>query len=165
MPNDTITDINALIARLQSYYADADVSLIRKAYDYSAKAHEGQTRKSGEPYLHHPLAVAGILTALKGDEHAIVAGLLDYLKDNVTERFLDLLAPLVATGGRMLLTNLHRPNPWRAFMEYVGDWRVLHRGREDFERLCRGGPERRMATLELSTDASDTNVFWAGRKD
>jgi GTP pyrophosphokinase len=84
MPYDTVTDINALITRLQSYYADADVNLIRKAYDYSAKAHEGQTRKSGEPYLHHPLAVAGILTALKGDEHAIVAGLLhDTLEDTL----------------------------------------------------------------------------------
>lgn len=84
MPYETITDIDALIARLQSYYADADVNLIRKAYDYSAKAHEGQTRKSGEPYLHHPLAVAGILTALKSDEHAIVAGLLhDTLEDTL----------------------------------------------------------------------------------
>ena len=49
--------------------------LVRKAYEFSAKAHEGQTRRSGEPYLQHPLAVAGVLTSLKTDVTAIVAGL------------------------------------------------------------------------------------------
>jgi GTP pyrophosphokinase len=53
-----------------------DLGLIRKAYDYTQKVHEGQNRKSGEPYLAHPLAVAMVLAELKLDPTAIVAGLL-----------------------------------------------------------------------------------------
>ncbi len=84
MPFETITDIEQLIERLKGYHADADVSLVRKAYEFSAKAHEGQTRRSGEPYLHHPLAVAGVLTSLKTDVAAVVAGLLhDTLEDTL----------------------------------------------------------------------------------
>ncbi len=100
----------------------------------------------------------------EGHDVLVVAGLLDYLKANVAGRFLDILAPLVGHGGRVLLTNLHHPNPWRAFMEYVGDWRVLHRSQEEFQALCEGGPERRLATMELGCDETGTNVFWAGRR-
>ncbi len=53
-----------------------DLELIRKAYEYTQKVHEGQNRKSGEPYLAHPLAVAMVLAELKLDPTAIVAGLL-----------------------------------------------------------------------------------------
>ncbi len=84
MPYSTATDIDGLIARIQSYQAEADVELVRRAYEYSAKAHEGQLRKSGEPYLQHPLAVASILTVLRSDVNAIVAGLLhDTLEDTL----------------------------------------------------------------------------------
>ncbi len=84
MPYSTVTDIEGLIARLKSYQAEADVELVRRAYDYSAKAHAGQVRKSGEPYLQHPLAVASILAMLRSDERAIVAGLLhDTLEDTL----------------------------------------------------------------------------------
>ncbi len=84
MPFETITDIEQLIERLKGYHADVDLSLVRKAYEFSAKAHEGQTRRSGEPYLHHPLAVAGVLTSLKTDVVAVVAGLLhDTLEDTL----------------------------------------------------------------------------------
>ncbi|UVT16749.1 MAG: bifunctional (p)ppGpp synthetase/guanosine-3',5'-bis(diphosphate) 3'-pyrophosphohydrolase [Nitrospira sp.] len=81
---ETVTDIDQLLDRLQSYQPDADLALVRKAYQFSAKAHEGQTRRSGEPYVKHPVAVAGVLTALKTDATAIVAGLLhDTLEDTV----------------------------------------------------------------------------------
>ncbi|HXF93858.1 MAG TPA: bifunctional (p)ppGpp synthetase/guanosine-3',5'-bis(diphosphate) 3'-pyrophosphohydrolase [Nitrospiraceae bacterium] len=84
MPFETITDIEQLIERLKGYHADVDLSLVRRAYEFSAKAHEGQTRRSGEPYLHHPLAVAGVLTSLKTDVAAVVAGLLhDTLEDTL----------------------------------------------------------------------------------
>ncbi len=57
---------------------------MRKAYEFSAKVHEGQTRRSGEPYVQHPVAVAGVLTLLKTDVAAVVAGLLhDTLEDTV----------------------------------------------------------------------------------
>ncbi len=82
-----LTDIEQLMDQVKAYYPEADTGLIRRAYDYSAKAHEGQTRQTGEPYVQHPLAVAGILTFLKLDVPAIVAGLLhDTLEDTVATR-------------------------------------------------------------------------------
>lgn len=94
----------------------------------------------------------------------IAAGILDYLKDNVFTRLLDMLSSLLAPGGLMLLTNLHQANPSRAFMEYVGDWYAIHRTREQFQELCEGPPERGMRTVEMTQDASGTNLFWAGRR-
>lgn len=84
MPHETVTELGQLIERVKSYNIEADLDLVRRAYDFSAKAHEGQTRRSGEPYLRHPLAVAGLLTHLKTDVTAIVAGLLhDTLEDTL----------------------------------------------------------------------------------
>lgn len=81
---ETVTDIDQLLDRLRAYQPDADLDMVRKAYVFSAKAHEGQTRRSGEPYVKHPVAVAGVLTSLKTDVTAIVAGLLhDTLEDTV----------------------------------------------------------------------------------
>src|SRR5512147_1098963 len=84
MVYETVTDIDQLLARLRSYQPDADLGMIRKAYAFSAKAHQGQTRRSGEPYVQHPVAVAGVLALLKTDVAAVVAGLLhDTLEDTV----------------------------------------------------------------------------------
>ena len=84
MPSETITDLDQLISRVQSYNPHADVELVRRAYAFSEKAHAGQTRRSGEPYLQHPLAVAGVLTALRSDVTAVAAGLLhDTLEDTL----------------------------------------------------------------------------------
>ena len=84
MVYETVTDLDQLLDRIKSYAVDADLGLVRKAYEFSAKAHEGQRRRSGEPYLQHPIAVAGVLTSLKTDVTAIVAGLLhDTLEDTV----------------------------------------------------------------------------------
>jgi GTP pyrophosphokinase len=84
MKYETVTSIDQLLDRVQSYQPDADLGMVRKAYEFSAKAHEGQTRRSGEPYVKHPIAVAGVLTSLKTDVTAIVAGLLhDTLEDTV----------------------------------------------------------------------------------
>ena len=84
MVYETVTDLDQLLDRIKSYHADADLALVRKAYEFSAKAHEGQLRRSGEPYLQHPIAVAGVLTSLRTDVTAIVAALLhDTLEDTV----------------------------------------------------------------------------------
>ncbi len=84
MVYETVTDLDQLLDRVKSYNVDADLGVVRKAYEFSAKAHEGQVRRSGEPYLQHPIAVAGVLTSLKTDVTAIVAGLLhDTLEDTV----------------------------------------------------------------------------------
>jgi GTP pyrophosphokinase len=84
MVYETVTELDQLLDRIKSYYADADLGLVRKAYEFSAKAHVGQRRLSGEPYVQHPIAVAGVLTSLKTDVTAIVAALLhDTLEDTV----------------------------------------------------------------------------------
>ncbi len=84
MVYETVTDLDQLLDRVKSYNTEADLGVVRKAYEFSAKAHEGQVRRSGEPYLQHPIAVAGVLTSLKTDVTAIVAGLLhDTLEDTV----------------------------------------------------------------------------------
>ncbi len=84
MPNQTVMDIDQLLDRVKSYNAEADLGVVRKAYEFSAKVHEGQRRRSGEPYLQHPIAVAGVLTSLKTDVTAIVAALLhDTLEDTM----------------------------------------------------------------------------------
>jgi GTP diphosphokinase / guanosine-3',5'-bis(diphosphate) 3'-diphosphatase len=73
-----------ILEKVGSYRPDADLDLIKKAYVYSAKVHQGQVRKSGEPYLVHPLAVAGILADLRLDEASIVTGLLhDTVEDTL----------------------------------------------------------------------------------
>src|SRR2546427_279244 len=87
MATSTATSIHDLIERVQRYTPNAQVALIRRAYDFSARAHEGQVRRSGEPYLKHPLAVAEVLATLKLDVSAIVAGLLhDTVEDTVCTR-------------------------------------------------------------------------------
>ncbi len=73
-----------LIERIQAYHPAADVEIVSRAYAYSEKAHEGQKRKSGDPYFVHPLAVAGIITELKLDIASICAGLLhDVVEDTL----------------------------------------------------------------------------------
>src|SRR5438045_6434726 len=76
--------LNDILEKVSAYHPDADVDLVKKAYVYSAKVHQGQVRKSGEPYLVHPLEVAGLLAQLKLDEASIVSGLLhDTIEDTL----------------------------------------------------------------------------------
>jgi GTP pyrophosphokinase len=75
---------NDILERLISYYPNADTDLLKKAYVFSAKVHSGQARLSGEPYLNHPLEVAGILTQLKLDVASVATGLLhDTVEDTL----------------------------------------------------------------------------------
>ena len=71
-----------LIERVKKYHPSDDISLIEKAYLLAAKAHEGQLRRSGEPYITHPLQVALILAELELDKESIAAGILhDVVED------------------------------------------------------------------------------------
>lgn len=65
-----------LINSVLKYHPSTDISMIEKAYKVASEAHEGQKRKSGEPYIIHPLCVAIILSDLELDKETIVAGLL-----------------------------------------------------------------------------------------
>ncbi len=78
----TMIRINDIIDKITEYYPDADLDIIDRAYIYSARVHDGQVRLSGEPYLSHPLEVAGILTDMKLDVVSVAAGLLhDVVED------------------------------------------------------------------------------------
>ncbi|MDO5574224.1 MAG: bifunctional (p)ppGpp synthetase/guanosine-3',5'-bis(diphosphate) 3'-pyrophosphohydrolase [bacterium] len=73
-----------LILRVRKYHPSDDISLIEKAYHVAHDAHKGQVRKSGEPYIIHPLCVAIILADLELDKETIVAGLLhDVVEDTI----------------------------------------------------------------------------------
>src|SRR6266852_5072813 len=91
--------LNDILQRVASYHPDPDLDLIKKAYVYSAKVHQGQLRHSGEPYLVHPLEVAGLLAQLKLDEASIVTGLLhDTIEDTLAtpEELSELFGPEIA---------------------------------------------------------------------
>ena len=71
-----------LIARIRQYHPSTDISMIEKAYELAKKAHGNQCRKSGEPYIVHPLWVTIILANLEMDKETIVAGMLhDVVED------------------------------------------------------------------------------------
>ena len=108
-------DVEDLIALVRNYNPRCNADLITKAYAYGAKMHEGQTRKSGEPYFTHPVAVAAILTEQLLDDATIITALLhDTIEDTkstyseVAELFGPDIAELV--DGVTKLTNLQLSN-------------------------------------------------------
>ena len=68
--------LDQILSELAGYHPGADIPLVRRAYQFAAQAHDGQTRKSGDPYVTHPLSVAQIITELKLDVASVCAGLL-----------------------------------------------------------------------------------------
>lgn len=77
-------EVTDIIDRVRSYQPAADAEMIKRAYDYSSKAHTGQKRKSGDPYFIHPASVAGIITELRLDTASVCAGLLhDVVEDTL----------------------------------------------------------------------------------
>jgi len=76
-----------ILEKVEAYNPNCDQDLLRRAYVFSAREHRGQVRRSGEPYLVHPLNVASILADLKADDVSIVVGLLhDVLEDTLTSK-------------------------------------------------------------------------------
>lgn len=100
--NETPKSVDDLIVRIQRYYPSADLEIVHKAYRLAEKAHAGQYRKDGSPFVFHPLCVASILADLKLDLYTIVTGLLhDVVEDTsvgldfLKEQFNDTVAFLV----------------------------------------------------------------------
>jgi GTP diphosphokinase / guanosine-3',5'-bis(diphosphate) 3'-diphosphatase len=98
-PLKTVSD---LLKKVRGYFPNADLSVLEKAYVFSEKAHTGQIRRSGEPYISHPLSVAGILADLHLDLDSIATGLLhDTVEDThatvdeIRAQFGDTIALLV----------------------------------------------------------------------
>ena len=94
--------INQLIAKLETYLPPDQVELVQEAYDFAFHAHDGQRRRSGEPYITHPVAVADLLADLKLDAQTMMAAILHDVmedtpntKDEITSRFGSDVAELV----------------------------------------------------------------------
>src|SRR6478736_8026001 len=88
-----------LLTRVEGYHPGADLELIQKTYDFAAKAHDGQLRRSGDPYVIHPLGVASTIAELKLDVPSICAGLLhDCVEDTsaTTEEITKLFGPEIS---------------------------------------------------------------------
>ena len=78
--------INDILEEVSTYIPDADMRIIEKAYVFSARVHQGQTRLSGEPYLNHPLEVAYLIAQMQLDVTAVTAALLhDAIEDSLTQ--------------------------------------------------------------------------------
>ncbi len=97
-----MTRLDQIVHNINGYHPGADLEVVRRAYEFAARAHEGQTRRSGDPYVTHPLSVALIITQLKLDVPSVCAGLLhDAVEDTsttieeLTERFGQEIAFLV----------------------------------------------------------------------
>ncbi len=97
-----MSEAQALLREASAYLKPEDLHQLQSAYDFSEAAHEGQYRRSGEPYISHPLAVASILTQWHLDAQALTAALLhDVMEDTsitkseISEKFGKLVAELV----------------------------------------------------------------------
>lgn len=99
---NNIVNIEELFELIRKYLTEEQVAFVRKAYELAADAHSSQFRKSGEPYIIHPIGVAGILANLQMDEKTLAAAFLhdvvedtDYTLDDIKERFGTVVANLV----------------------------------------------------------------------
>ncbi|MYL47850.1 RelA/SpoT family protein [Halobacillus litoralis] len=82
MAKDTVLTAEEVIEQASQYLNESDLAFIRRAYEFAEKAHSNQFRKSGEPYIIHPIQVAGILVNLEMDPETIAGGFLhDVVED------------------------------------------------------------------------------------
>lgn len=126
-----------LIEKIRSYHPSADISMVEKAYHLADDAHKEQLRKSGEPYIIHPLCVAIILAELELDKESIVAGLLHdvvedtvYTVDQISELFSDEIALLVDGVTKLTQLNMDKielqaENLRKMFLAMAKDIRVI----------------------------------------
>ena len=94
--------ISQLVAKLEGYLPPDEVERVQSAYEFAYQAHDGQRRRSGEPYITHPVAVADLLADLKLDPQTLIAAILHdvmedtpTVKDEIATRFGSEVAELV----------------------------------------------------------------------
>ena len=142
MPDEAI--YQKLIRTIQSYHPSNDLSMIERAYHLAKEAHKSQYRKSGEPYIIHPLEVAVILAELELDLESITAGILhdiiedtDYTFEDISRLFSEEIARLVegvtklgkiefSTGNKeMEKEEIQAENYRKMFLAMAQDIRVI----------------------------------------
>ncbi|MCR5225977.1 MAG: bifunctional (p)ppGpp synthetase/guanosine-3',5'-bis(diphosphate) 3'-pyrophosphohydrolase [Eubacterium sp.] len=128
-----------MIEKIKTYHPSDDFTLIEKAYHIADDAHKNQKRKSGEPYIIHPLCVAIILAELEMDKETIIAGLLhdviedtEYTKEDLTREFSAEIAGLVDGVTKLTQLNLSQDkieiqaeNLRKMFLAMAKDIRVI----------------------------------------
>ncbi|MSS63426.1 RelA/SpoT family protein [Velocimicrobium porci] len=128
-----------LITKIKSYHPSADLSMVDKAYHLAYNAHKDQKRKSGEPYIIHPICVCIILAELELDKETIVAGLLHdvvedtvYTTEEITEMFGEEVALLVDGVTKLTQINysadkleVQAENLRKMFLAMAKDIRVI----------------------------------------
>ena len=82
--------LSQLVATLKSYLPDEHIEQVLKAYEFGANAHDGQTRKTGEPYITHPVAVARELAGMRLDAQAISAAILHDVVEDTPASLVDI---------------------------------------------------------------------------
>ena len=155
--------IEDIIETLSQNHPEADLTMVQRAYIYAAGAHQGMVRRSGEPYLNHPLAVAGILCDMKLDVPTVIAGLLhDTIEDTdatfeeIAEKFGPEIATLVDGVTKISKMNFSSPTERKAknmrkmILAMLTDLRVILVKLAD--RL------NNMRTLGFMTEAKQTAI-------
>lgn len=94
--------VDELLDIVRAYLPEADLALIRKSYEFSEKAHSGQIRRSGDPYIIHPLGVAAILADLHLDAATIATGLLHDTVEDTAVTLLDIQTNFGATVAHLV---------------------------------------------------------------
>ncbi|HAI20627.1 MAG TPA: (p)ppGpp synthetase [Clostridiales bacterium UBA8153] len=133
-----VEDAGALLRRVRDYAREQDVALVERALSYSARAHDGQERASGEPFAQHPLAVAAILAELEMDGVTLAAALLHDVAEDTSITIQDIqgefgpevakLADGVTKLGRLQFSSqaeAQAQNLRRMFMAMAEDLRVV----------------------------------------
>ncbi len=136
--------LEEIVDKLKQYSPDADADLVRRAYDVAVRAHEGQARKSGEPYIYHSLAVADILADLRMDATTLAAALLHDVPEDTSVKLPDLSAQFsseivklvdgvtklerlreLSRSGQGALAEAQAENIRKIFLAMVDDIRVI----------------------------------------
>ena len=82
--------VNELIEKAQAYLPPEKVAVVQRAYEFASEAHRGQVRKSGEPYIEHPLQIALTLAELQLDASSLAAALLHDVSENCGVPIIDI---------------------------------------------------------------------------
>ena len=151
--------IDDLIEKVKVYIPNEEnLNEIRKAYEYASIKHQGQFRKSGEPYIFHPLCTAMILTTVYADTDTICAGLLhdviedcDVTKQELEEEFNSDIARLV--DGVSKISKMHFSTENEALVEY-------------YKKIIVGMSEDvRVIIIKLADRLHNMRTLWALPKD